>query len=333
VDPAPYDENELDIHQAFFEVRCYRSSQSVTARIGRQELYYGSRRLVDARFGLNTRISFDGVKLIVPTQHSKIEIFATRPTLQRPGIFDDPPGSKTLFWGVYSTTPVHESASLDAYYLGYKAASQTFAVGTGIFQSNTFGGRLAGRHKRYDYDTEINAQVGTFQGGDVRAWSASSMNGFTTTKKAWSPRVSLRSDITSGDNNPADRHLGTFFPLYARGKYFGEAELNGPINTVDVIPALDLHPGQDVLVISYGSFWRESIRDGLYGFAGNLYKPANQSDARFIGQQAEVDINYSVAPHTLLRVVYQHFFAGEYLMETPPGKNVNYATAWLDYHF
>jgi hypothetical protein len=71
----------------------------------------------------------------------------------------------------------------------------------------------------------------------------------------------------------------------------------------------------------------------VYGFAGNLYKPGSSTRARFIGQQAEVDLNYVLAPHILLRAVYQHFFAGNFLKEVPPGHDVNYATAWFDYHF
>jgi hypothetical protein len=52
-----------------------------------------------------------------------------------------------------------------------------------------------------------------------------------------------------------------------------------------------------------------------------------------IGQQAEIDFNYFIMPHTLMRVVYQHFFPGWFLKETPPGQDVNYVTVWFDYHF
>ena len=98
--------------------------------------------------------------------------------------------------------------------------------------------------------------------------------------------------------------------------------------------SLDLHPRSDLLInLSYGAFWRESIHDGNYGFAGNLYKPGDESRARMIGQQAELDLNYFIMPHTLMRVVYQHFFPGRFLKETPPGQDVNYVTVWFDYHF
>ncbi len=331
--PRPYDEDKFDLHQAFIDFGYRGSSDGVTLRIGRQELYYGSGRLVDARFGLNTRISFDGAKLMIQAGHTKIDAFVSRPTLQRSGVFDDTPDSKKAFWGIYSTT-TRPSDSLEFYYLGYLAAQQTFAVGTAYFQSHTLGGRWAGKRTSFDFDEEANVQLGRFGSGDIRAWSVALNNGYTFKDANTRPRLSLRSDVTSGDNNPSDQHLGTFYPLYARGKYYGEADLNGPVNTLDLISQVDSQFSERITVSgSYGAFWRESLSDGVYGFAGNLYKTGDATQARFIGQQGEVDFNYMIKPHTLLRAVYQHFFAGEFLKQTPPGHGVNYVTVWADYHF
>jgi Alginate export len=210
----------------------------LTLRLGRQELYYGSGRLVDARFGLNTRISFDGAKVIAQAGNTHIEAFVTRPTLQKPGIFDDVPDSKKAFWGIYSATATRLDRSVEFYYFG---AQQTFSVGTAYFQSHTVGGRWADKKDGFDFDEEANVQLGKFGKGDIRAWSAAFNNGYSLETTKGRPRISLRSDVTSGDNDLDDRHLGTFYPLYARGKYFGEADLNGPVNTIDLIPQLDIH--------------------------------------------------------------------------------------------
>jgi hypothetical protein len=332
--PRPYDEDKLNLHQAFLDLGSLESPRHLTLRLGRQELYYGSGRLVDARFSLNTRISFDGAKVIAQAGNTHIEAFVTRPTLKKPGIFHDVPDSKKAFWGIYSATATRLDRSVEFYYFGYLAAQQPFSVGTAYFQSHTVGGRWAGKKDSFDFDEEANVQLGKFGRGDIRAWSVAFNNGHSLETTKGRPRISLRSDVTSGDNDLDDRHLGTFYPLYARGKYFGEADLNGPVNTIDLIPQLDIHFSRRLTTdLSYGAFWRESLQDGVYGFAGNLYKPGSSTRARFIGQQAEVDLNYVLAPHILLRAVYQHFFAGNFLKEVPPGHDVNYATAWFDYHF
>ncbi|HEY4047892.1 MAG TPA: alginate export family protein [Acidobacteriaceae bacterium] len=331
--PRPYDNDKLDIHQAFADYAPSEGGDKFLLRVGRQELYFGSGRLVDARFGLNTRISFDGFRMTTKIHRMKVDGFTTRPTLQRPGYFDDTPDSQKMFWGIYGTTPLTRSANLDVYYLGFNSKHQTFAKGSGQLMLHTLGGRLFGQSRNLDFDNEINAQVGLFGNGDVRAWSVSLSHGYTFSSRRASPRLSLHSDVTSGDNGTHDR-LGTFFPLYAKGKYFGEADLNGPSNTIDLIPQIDLHLHSGItLSTSYGAFWRESTHDGIYGFAGNLYKTGGNGNARLIGQQAEVDMNFLVAPHTMVRAVYEHFFSGPFLQQNPPGHNVNYATVWFDYHF
>lgn len=331
--PRPYDEDKLDLHQAFVDYGLptrYRS----TLRIGRQELQYDSGRLVDARFGLNTRLSYDGFKTITQVGKTNVEAFAVRPTLQRTGIFDDTPNSKEIFWGLYATRPLTPSLMLDLYYLGFDTKAWTFSSGTGHFQPHTLGTRFSGRLGAFDFNNEANIQVGTFGEREVRAWSVSLLHGYTFENTKASPRVSLRADVTSGDRGLQGHALGSFFPLFASGKYFEEADLNGPVNTIDVIPSVDLHASRTWTVTPiYGVFWRESIRDGLYGYAGNLYKTGDRSSARLIGQNFEIDVTHVIAPHTILRGVYQHFAAGSFLMETPPGKDVNYGTVWVVYHF
>jgi hypothetical protein len=139
--------------------------------------------------------------------------------------------------------------SVDFYYLGYKAKTQTFARGSGEYQPNTLGVRWAAAARHLDYDEEANLQVGTFQNDKVQAWSVASMIGYKLEgRSSQPPHISLRSDVTTGDKGAKGAPLGSFFPLYARGKYFGEADLNGPVNTLDLIPALDLHPRRDMAV-------------------------------------------------------------------------------------
>lgn len=332
--PRPYDRDTLDLHQAFVDLPLSQQDKPVTLRIGRQELEYGSGRLVDARFGLNSRISWDGFKLTLNPSKNHIEAFATRPTLNKPGIFDDTPDSKTMFWGFYATRNWSSTILSDVYYLGYDTKSWTFASGTGHFQPQTLGTRSAGTVGHLDFNNETNIQVGRFGDRDVLAWSVSLLHGYTFSSTKLKPRIAFRTDVTSGDHGNPNHALGSFFPLYASGKYFEEADLNGPVDTIDIIPSVDLHPTKSLIVTPiYGVFWRESTSDGLYGYIGNLYKPGNLSSARLIGQNAELDVNYLIAPHTIIRGVYQHFASGAFLHQTPPGKSVNYGTVWVVYHF
>src|SRR6204780_1742397 len=60
--PRPIDEKKLDFQAGFLELATSKGANSVALRVGRQELEYGSGRLVDVREGPNVRLSFDGFK-------------------------------------------------------------------------------------------------------------------------------------------------------------------------------------------------------------------------------------------------------------------------------
>ena len=57
--PRPPDEDHLDLHQGFVDL----SFGPVTVRAGRQELAFGSQRLVSVREGPNMRQTFDAGKV------------------------------------------------------------------------------------------------------------------------------------------------------------------------------------------------------------------------------------------------------------------------------
>ena len=278
--PRPYDQDKPDLHQLFLDFSTRTADDKLTVRAGRQELQFGSGRLVEVRHGLNARISFDGMRATLSRPRLQLDGFVTRPTLQRSGFFNDVPDSYQIFWGVYAVKALSETSSLDAYYLGLNKKVQNFAAGDGHYVLHTFGTRFNRKQGHWDSDDELIGQVGTFAHGDIRAWSASGQQGYTIQRVPASPHFVLRTDVTSGDDDLRDQHLGTFFPLFARGKYFEEADLNGPLNTIDVIPSIDLHPSPAVsLSLSYGAFFRESVADGLYGYAGTLYRAAAESSA------------------------------------------------------
>ena len=59
--PRPTDRDEFDVHQLFADVRVpFDEKDSLTLRVGRQELSFGTQRLVSVRESPNVRQSFDG---------------------------------------------------------------------------------------------------------------------------------------------------------------------------------------------------------------------------------------------------------------------------------
>ena len=87
------------------------------------------------------------------------------------------------------------------------------------------------------------------------------------------------------------------------------------------------------LILAWDCFWRENIHDGIYGPAVNLIQSGRTSNARYIGNQTEMTLEWRVDRHVMLTADYAHFFAGDFLKHTTPGKDVDYVSAWVTFRF
>ena len=335
--PRPTDRDDVDLNQAFFDVRVpLAEADSLTFRAGRQELAYGSSRLISAREAPNVRLSFDGVKAILNVSGWRVDAFAVKPVRTKTGVFDDDPDPNQKFWGLYAVTPVSwlPGGNVDLYYLGLDRQNARFDQGTAHEIRHSVGTRIWGRKAGWDYNFEFVYQVGSFGNGDIQAWTAASDVGFTFENAPLKPRLGLKANVTSGDDNPNNSDLQTFNPLFPKGAYFGEPALIGPANHIDVHPQLDLALRKNVtLTLDWDCFWRERARDGIYGPAVNLIQSGQTSNAGYVGNQVEAMLEWQLARHITLAADYAHFFAGDFLKQTTPGKDVDYFSAWVTFRF
>ena len=103
--PRPIDEKKLDFQLRSWNVGNVGGSELDQVRVGRQELEYGSGRLIDVREGPNVRLSFDGFMMKSKIGSWHVDGFAVRPDMDNPGFFDNAPNSQVGFWGVYAGVP------------------------------------------------------------------------------------------------------------------------------------------------------------------------------------------------------------------------------------
>jgi Alginate export len=335
--PRPTDEDVFDLHQGFFDVKLdLESKGSFTARVGRQEMYYGSQRLVSVRETPNIRLSFDGARFIYQSDSLNISAFATKPVKTDDGYFDDEPNPDSTFWGMYGVAPLSllPGGNVDFYYLGIENNDAVYNQGTGRELRHSIGTRLWGRKAGWDYNFEFVYQFGSFGDGNISAWTAASDTGYTFGNTPLHPRPFLKADIASGDQNPNNPNLNTFNALFPKGAYFSETGLIGPANIIDVHPGIELQLTKRLSFVGdWDFFWRESTHDGIYNNALKLVRSGGGSSARYIGSQAQAMLQWNIGRHLTVSAVYAHFFTGEFLKESPPGKDVNYASAWVTFRF
>jgi len=335
--PRPTDKDELDVHQLFLDMKLHLSEDNTfLLRSGRQELFYGSQRIISVREGPNVRQSFDGFRAMLRTGDIKVDAFAAKPVETKRYVFDDGTDNRRGVWGLYSVMPLSilPEGNIDLYYLGYHNRDANFDQGSASETRHSVGTRLWRTAKPIDYNFEFIYQWGKFGSGDIQAWTVASDTGYTFDSLPLRPRLGLKADITSGDRNPNNPDLQSFNPLFPKGAYFSEDALIGPINHIDVNPSVTLHcTGSITLSVNWDFFWRESEQDGLYNSGLSLVRSGNNSNARYVGSQPQVQLEWDIDRHITFIAIYAHFIAGPFLQETGPSKDVNYVTTWLTYKF
>jgi Alginate export len=338
--PRPIDEKKLDFQAGFLEVGTSEENRNwIRVRAGRHELEYGSGRLIDVREGPNVRLSFDGFKVMGKINSWRIDGFAMRPDVDNFGFFDNVPNNEIGFWGVYATRPLSKNLLLEAYYLGLDRKNATFQRGTAQEVRHSVGARLsrpiATERPAWDFDYEALWQFGTFGSGNIRAWTVASENGYRFPTVVLKPRFSVKADVSSGDH-PASNTLGTFNPLFPKGNYFGVLATvgPGPLNFIDIHPRVEgTLPHNVTVFLDWIFYWRQSLEDGVYSVPGFLIRAADGSRARFVGNRPGGEVRWQVNRHLWFQGDYGIFYAGSFLKETQPGRNLNYWAAYAGYKF
>ena len=324
--PRPTDINHLDLHQAYLEAR---PEPGLRFRVGRQEMSFGSDRIISRREGPNSRLAFDALRVTLPAGDSTVDLIAARPVSSDVGIFDDHPDRGRYLWGVYSTVPLWEGAHTDLYYLGYQNTFVRFNGGRPADENrHSVGARLFGKDGHFDYNVEGVYQFGNWGGDPISAWTLASETGYTMGDF----RLFLRTDVASGDGRLSDHRLGTFNALFPKGAYFGEIALIGPANLIDVHPGLEVQLSPTLtFTTDYDRFWRQSTQDGLYGPALNLLRASGDSLSRDVGQQWSQQLTWKVDPTTTLVFNYAHFAPGTFLRETGSARPVDFVATWVNF--
>lgn len=336
--PRGVDEDRLDLHQLFMDFSPSSSkNQSLTVRVGRQEIIFGSRRFFNYRERPNLRLSHDAVKLMAQVGRIDFTVFAGRPVQIDRDYFDNNSGNEHSFWGLYSVSDLDWTFphKLDAYYIGINREQARFDQGTANEIRHSIGTRFSGRQGTLDYNFEFMYQFGSFGDSAISAYALVSDTRVTWTLGTESKvRFSLRADIYSGDDDPDDGDLNAFNPFFPKGKHISQLAATGLINQRDLQPKIDIQFNKNwSLVLSMAFIWRDSLGDGIYSIGNNLLKTGQASRARYVGTQPEVELKWQVDRHLDIKGIFVFFDAGSFIRETPPGNDIVYLGTMATYRF
>jgi len=319
--PRPTDRDIADLHQGFIDVT--DSSQNLRLRIGRQEIEFGTGHLIGESEGLNIRRAFDGFRFTFKHGRWTWNSTLTHPVLVRPQAFDIPDHRQTE-WGA-GFTRARELGGWSGYYIGLNRKQAVFNGMAGQEVRETFGSRIWNQGGLFDYNADFILQSGTSGSGQILAGAVSTNDGITLHKLRFEPRFAIRLDYASGDSAQTGKDLHTFNPLFPNPMYSSLSALLGPSNLTDVGPTIRLAlDSKTTISPEIPFYWRSSIHDGIYNFAGVQIRPGSLSTARFVGYQPGFVIDHSFSPHLSATAAYFYFFTGQFLRERPPAKGVGY---------
>ncbi|MEO1585447.1 MAG: alginate export family protein [Planctomycetota bacterium] len=328
VEPSPVDENEFFLHQGFLDLRA-RGGPAVL-RLGRQEFSLGSGRLFSLRDGPNVRLAFDGARLTLASRDTVTDLFVLQPVDIRLGVFDDRISDDTVTWGVHTAIDVGAVGGVDVYYIGIAREGRSFGNAAGNETRHSFGSRWYIDRGGFDANLEGVVQIGSLGDADIFAWTIASDTGHSWDEVAWSPRLGLRANISSGDRYGAGR-TGTFDPLFPNNSYFSEAAVISPSNLIDLNPTLTLRPDAETEITAMWDFvWRTSVRDAVYGPPGVPLFDAALSDGRFVGHSVSLLARREMGRHVTANAAYTHFSSGDAVTEAG-GDDVDYLAVWVEF--
>lgn len=283
--PRPIDEDQLNVQNAFADVVVGTAERgTLLVRVGRQELFYGSQRLIDVREGPNLRLSFDGARASWKKRAWQVDGFLFSQINVRTGRWDNKDPLEPNLWGVYAVrSNAQNNRGVDLYYLGYARDAGLFEEPPQRERRQSFGVRWWRMGAGFDYDFEGVYQFGKYGSGPISAWTLSSSIGWQGTSSI-QPFLGLKTDVISGDNNFGDGKLQTFNPLYPKGGYFGFDPQIGPVNLFDIHPYFSCQLTEKFSMEADVIFnWRYSLEDGVYRPSGAIARNGHGVPQRYVG--------------------------------------------------
>lgn len=308
----PIDEDSLDLENAFGDITIGGDIKA-TARIGRQELNYGSQRIIGVLDWANTRRTFDGARLIVKGDGWQADTFATRLVQIQRYEFNDGYIGGHDFYGIYATKTFKDlGATLDVYALN--RLKHNITTNTVDDNRDSLGARLVGKcgASGFDYEIEGTYQIGDTGPADIDAYSIAAILGYSIPDCPFGTRLFAGYDYATGNSDPTDGTTERYDPLYPTGHmFFGLVDAIGRQNIQALSIGLRSEPVKK-LKASLEAHWfeRAETTDAVFDAGGNQIIAATASSSREIGQEIDVTLTYGFNPNFLITGGFGYLVAG-----------------------
>lgn len=321
------DQNRADIQNLFMDINLGEvDCNPVYLRLGRQELTFGSQRLISPPDWANTRRTFQGARLFRQSEKFDFDLFWMRPVIPQAFAADSWDDNVT-FAGGWATYRPKKGHVIDGYYL-YLDNTNNITQKTLTQAPNsthTVGARYAGDDQGFLWDFEGMYQMGDRGGnGNIHAGNVTAGLGYHFKDASMNPIFWAYYDWASGDGSPNAGAYNTFNQLFPFGHYyFGFLDLVGRQNIRDFSLHTYFFPSKWITCnVQYHFMQLDRAKDALYGAGGAALRAAPKGNAGGnVGQELDLTVNFHLTRHSDILLGYSHLQAGDFIRNTGNGRN------------
>ncbi len=341
--PAVIDKVKPTMLNLFADLKVFELDDSpVYIRGGRQELLYGSERLISPLDWANTRRTFQGVKGFWHTKDLDIDAFWVQPVVDNTFDYHYGPDRRQNFEAAWTTYRPCAGQAMDFYYLNLDNSNHVARGQYGNlsgFNVSTFGSRYAGDYENILWDAEGMFQFGNWANQVTTAGAATAGAGYHFADVPLNPTFWIYYDWASGDPHPGTGSVHrTFNQLFPFGHYyFGGIDLIGRQNIHDLNLDLWLNPTKWIATgVQFHVLHLDSPKDSLYNSGGAATlgttltgaARAVNGEATGVGNELVFITNFHLSPHQDIFLQYCKLYAGSFLTENGRGSPSLFAACY-----
>jgi hypothetical protein len=319
ISPPSSVDDPMDWHQGYLEVGALEGN-GVKARVGRQELFIGSNRLVQSLDWTNIPKTYDVARGTIATNAFAVDLIGGSVVLVDPNRMDRSKPGEHFYVAYSSFKKLIPRASIEPYLMAKTQFSVKSKEGeTGAADTLYAGGRMIGTTKgRLDYNFEGVREAGDYANDSIQAWGYLGGGGWTVSPSLWKLHVSSDYLFASGNDGKKDGIHDQFDYLYGANQPFNS--LTGQFawrNIEDWRAGVDFYPLKKLKVkIDYRDYWLATVQDGLYNAVGIETVLNAKATSNHVGEGVDTMLTFAINGKTTLGTGVGTLTPGAYLVES-----------------
>jgi hypothetical protein len=253
-------------------------------------------------------------------------------------------GDGEYFWGLRAGFR-HEKTQTDVHflYLGWDLKDRQFEQGGAERHDElrhtllVWLNRPLIGERQWGLDYYLAYQFGEYdeqpEESDIHALAAFGEVRYALLPRAHTPIAGLKTSYFSGDNDPDDDELNTFYDPVFGTPYFSYARDIMPFNLIQVQPNISYRFGRRMLAtLKHEFLWRAHSDDAYYSSANGIGARAGFSNSRWLGQQTQLSLHFRPTAHLTINTYLSHFFSGD-VIDAAGGSDRDYFYVGCNYLF